>query len=207
MDENIWQQKPSDVARLLIGKLLVVGSTQAWILQAQGFRRAENSNGIYRPILEMQPGGVYCPRRRNWILLLIVTRDGNHAGGCVLVRSVEIGGRIFDGPGHVTDELGITQARACGRADVVDQNTVSIHFESVLQSQPPRPRTVPVFLKGGITLNTIERLMPRIASVYLRLRPQPCFEDYANHLVELSQNNEGRLRQILDALERNTGSK
>jgi hypothetical protein len=125
MNPDFWSHQPKTIARLLLGKSIIFGSTQATILKAQAFSREENSqDGLYRPLLEMSPGEVYCARRRNAVLLLFVTLDNGRVGGCVLIRTVEVNRSIYDGPGKTSAELGLNDHGRKGRTEWVDEETV-----------------------------------------------------------------------------------
>lgn len=101
-------------AKSLVGQKLVVGNREAEIVSAKGYSRKENEDPLYAPILDLEPGQVYCPRFRGAILLLIACNDGVSRGGCILVKEVRIGDEIHKGPGRVTAALGITEHGTTG---------------------------------------------------------------------------------------------
>lgn len=184
MDQEFWKQQPKTVARQLLGKAFVCGPIEGTILGAVGYSRSENSSGIYAPVLKMAPGQVYCPRRRNAVLLLIVTQDGPSTGGCVLIRSIETGGQIYDGPGRVTSALGILDARTLGDAELTDEDRVIVRLGSVLNPIRPEARTRRNLIGNEIGKETLTRLMPRIIAKYIREKPGLKFGEYLNKLLE-----------------------
>ena len=184
MDELFWRQQPQTVAQAMLGKLLVVGETEGWVLRTEGSPRAKNATGIYKPMLEMAPGDVYCPRTRNSILLLIVTQDGVDIGGCVLIRSAEIGGTTFDGPGKVTEAFGITVPRVSGTAEIgEDDDTVLVHLGTSRAKDQPKPSRPRLRAYAAIGWETVRRNMPRIAKCFLS-QPLGRFEDFLERILE-----------------------
>ncbi len=107
MDE-FWKKSPKKVAQDLSGKVVKHGKIRAVIKKAQGFSRKENQAGIYEPLLEMEPGGIYLPWNRA-ILFLIATHDRGAPGGCVLIREIEIKGVLYKGPQKVAEQLHINK--------------------------------------------------------------------------------------------------
>ncbi len=197
MKKEIWKKGPKTVAREILGWRLVFGSIDATILEVEGYSRKQNSSGIYTPLLNMAPGQVYCPRRRNSILCLIVTNDGDLSGGCVLIRSIEVNGVIYHGPGKVTSALGITDARALGHAELTDDEGVILHIGSLLKTES-RQRTPPEWAPAGnrIGKKALTRLMPRIIAKYMKDRPGVKFGEFLNRLLETSQNEADFRRKI-----------
>lgn len=183
MDQPFWKQDPQPAAQRLLGKLLIVGSTEAWVLRTEGFSRSQNSTGIYKPILSMPPGDVYCPRSRNSILLLVVTQDGSDTGGCVLIRAAEIGGVVFEGPGKVTEALGITEARTCGKAELADDDTVVLHLGTSLTTVQPKSMSQRVPAARSLGWAVIRRYMPTIAQKFFKQSVRS-FEEYLGNLLE-----------------------
>ena len=183
MDKTFWQGQPKAVARSLLGKSLICGDTEAVILKAAGYSRAQNEgDGLYRPLIELPPGAVYCPRRRNAVLLLIVTADGKESGGCVLMRTVEVGGVIYDGPGRVTNRLGLNEHGTSGRTEWLDDDTFVVRIEGV-----PAPRALskhrPSIQGNGIGKEVLESLMPRIVNKYLAEKPAKTFHSFLSTLL------------------------
>jgi 3-methyladenine DNA glycosylase Mpg len=132
MNEKFWQEDPKEVAQKLLGKTMVFKNTRGIILKAEGFRRKTNT-GIYKPIAEMAPGGVYCPRVRNSIIILIATFDNGRPGGCVLIKAAKIKNEVYNGPGKVAEQMGIVEPRSTGQAKWIDKDTFAIHLDGQYQ--------------------------------------------------------------------------
>lgn len=194
MNPSFWDADHGTVASQLPGVQLVHGGTDAIILATKGYPRSDNASGIYQPILQMPPGAVYCPRHRNAILTLIVTRDG----GCVLIKAVESGGQAVDGPGKVSEALGLTEARSRGFAEYRSGQTTSVVL--TIDGRPP-PRTLPVrpqvLAPVGITREVLGRLSKRICLAYLRHDPGISYEEFLQRLLQRC-TDEKTLRQALD---------
>jgi len=112
---TFFEQGHKSLAKALVGRKLMVGGIEVEILSAQGFSRKENEAPLYEPILSKVPGEVYCPRNRGAILLLVACQDVSLPGGCVLIRKVKIGEVEHNGPGKVTEALGITEHKSEGQ--------------------------------------------------------------------------------------------
>lgn len=170
-----------EFARELMGMRLIVGGTTVTILEAEGYTRKQNADPLYRPLLEMPAGSVYCPRRRNAILTLIACHDGGSPGGCALLRAVEIDGAVVQGPGRVSETLGIvTHAQ---------QGTIVVHTEGMIElrlgnGKNAPPIKIPPPGGRGIGDETVKRLMPLIVKAYLKAGKGKPFQDFLN--VQLS---------------------
>ncbi|TAK04761.1 hypothetical protein EPO33_02065 [Patescibacteria group bacterium] len=166
-----------ELARQLMGAQLIVGGVAATILEAQGYSRKENSDPLYRPLLALPPGSVYCPRRRNAILTLIACRDGGEPGGCILLRTIEVDGAVVQGPGRVSEALGITTH--------AQQGTLVPHGDDVIELQlgaGTKAPSVPMPPPGGrgIGDETVKRLMPLIVKAYMKSGKGVSFQAYLN---------------------------
>jgi 3-methyladenine DNA glycosylase Mpg len=112
----MFKQTPAALAKALMGQTLRIGHRVAEILEAQGYAKRDNEQGIYKPILELNPGQVFCPQFRTGILVLVACYDrGEEPGGCVLIRKVKVDGKVVSGPGRVAEALGITESGTYGR--------------------------------------------------------------------------------------------
>lgn len=100
---EFFERSPNVVASSLIGKGLRRGDLQATILGAEGYARSQNSKPAYRRVLELSAGHVVCGTAQGHVLLLLVTKGG----GCVLIRSIQIGDEVHEGPGNVSRALGL----------------------------------------------------------------------------------------------------
>lgn len=201
---GFWEQDPGRVAGALIGMRMQVGAVDAVILDADGYRRAENeANGLYTPILEALPGSVYCPKRRNAVLFLFATHDRGAPGGCVLIRAAEIDGSVYDGPGKLTERLGITIHGTAGSMQWLDSGSMAITLDTPLV--PVQPSTLSrTKIAGqqdgnGIGMETLQKLMPQIAQAYLRTKPGKPFEEFVNGLLTECPNARA-LRRTLTAM-------
>lgn len=185
MNPKFWQQNPDVVATQLLGKTVIAGTISADILSAQGYGRKENESGLYKPILTMQPGQLYCPRQRNSILVLISTFDRGRPGGCILLRAIEKDSQICEGPGRVSECLGIVHPRTTGSADWVDDDTLWLKLDTGLYplAQKPKAKKGKRESAGGVTDAELKRLMPQIAARYMETKPPARFQDYLNELL------------------------
>ncbi|MFA5935572.1 MAG: hypothetical protein WC787_01830 [Patescibacteria group bacterium] len=112
---SIFEQNCKPLAKSLVGQVLKVGNQEVEILQAQGYPRTDNEQGIYVPILDMKPGSVFCPQHRGGLLFLVACSDGGKPGGCVLIRKVRVDGNVISGPGRVAEALGVEKVGSTGR--------------------------------------------------------------------------------------------
>lgn len=181
MDSKIWLEKPKEVAKSLLGRDLIVGRYTVAILGTKGFTRKENETGVYRPMLEMSPGSVYCPWGRSGLLLLIVTQDGGMSGGCVLIRTIGTNNGIIDGPNLVCKALGLSVQKSQGRTEWVDERTVAIHLDSVRELSQPKTR--PIASINGIGMVTFQRYIHAIVRKYLKDKPGINFHQYLNDIL------------------------
>lgn len=185
MRQSLWENLASDVAVSLKGRTLRVGFQKAVVLKASAYGRAEQERGLYRPMLDMKAGDVYCPRIRNTIMLCIVTGQGRTLGGCVRIDGIEINGARHTGPGAVTGALGITVPRSKGSARIVGARDVELSLDTIplrkprggAQKQPPK-------IKQGISDKALARLLPLIVDRYLADDPPVTFEGYLNALLQ-----------------------
>lgn len=183
-----------EFTKSLLGKKLQVGSHQAWILGAQGFSRKQNDTGLYRPILELAAGSVYCPRQRNSILFLIACHDGTTPGGCVLVREIEIEGSIFEGPGRVTEALGLAEAKAVGMI-VEQEDQLILQIDGIVSPKLQTKRSV----KSRLGPVAFEREMPRLILAFRRkkaLLPELTFQGMLDECAK-NCSDERELRRWL----------
>lgn len=146
------------------GKRLVVGSRAGWILKAKGFSRAQNDEGVYRPVIDMKPGQVFCPRMRNAILILVACFDGEEPGGCVLIDEIELNGLIVKGPGRVSEALGLEEPKVIGRIRE-DGCDLVMEIEGI---RPAKAPAVDVRCRS-LGKGTLEKYIPRLVKMY-RLR-------------------------------------
>ncbi|MDP3735104.1 MAG: DNA-3-methyladenine glycosylase [bacterium] len=186
---SIFAHNTGEVAKNLIGMTMVVGKLDAVILEAKGYSRSDNEkDGLYRPLLDMNPGEVFIPpRRRGVSLILIATHDRGRPGGCVLIRAGEINGAVFDGPGKLSRALGINMP-AEGTTEWLDED----RFRLVLRGVTLVPELKPARHKkrelseangNGIGKETIRKHIQQIARRYLKERPAGVdFADYINAL-------------------------
>lgn len=185
---SLFEFSHKELAKALLGRTIVVESRNVVILEAKGFSRKENDAGIYKPIVFLQPGQVYCPRSRNAILLLIACKDGMDIGGCVLVRAIEVDGAVVEGPGRVSDALGITDAKAQGLVRELPDGTLTLEMP-LLEPPKVRPGVAASGKKragNGLGEETLRRHMPAIAKAYLKAKradPALTFEGMLNALL------------------------
>lgn len=192
MDEKFWQNvDPTAVARGLLGKVLVLNGVEAIVLAAEGYSKEQNT-GIYLPVQSMQPGEVYCPRRRNSLLVLFVTGEG----GCVLVRTVEVNGVIHVGPGKSASALGVTQSKMCGNTRWLDEDTIALHFSQTSFEVVPPSTPRPSRSQNGIGEQTLRLLMPDIVQVYMLSHRKETFEDFLRDILGKC-HTEWELRRFL----------
>ena len=184
MDQTFWQKEPNEVAKQLVGKTIIVGTVSATVLVAEGYTRKQNESGLYKPILDMPPGQLYCPQHRNAILVLISTRYRGKPGGCVLLRAVEVNGSICEGPGRVAECLGIIHSKTMGKAEVIDEGTFWFRLDTSEHPGAKKPKVKARELhRNGLTASELERVMPKIARRYLKQKPGMKFQDYLNDLL------------------------
>lgn len=149
-------------AKAVQGKRLVVGGRVGWILKAKGFSRVQNDAGVYRPVVEMKPGQIFCPRMRNAILILVACLDGDEPGGCVLIDEIELNGLIVKGPGRVSEALGLEDPKAFGRIRE-DGCDLVMDIEGVRLRTPPALKVRSCRPLGKAVL---EKHMPRLVKMY-----------------------------------------
>lgn len=196
MGDPFWEQDVQVVADKLVGATLVVGEVEVTILVTEPFRRKTNATGIYKPMLDMAPGQFFGPKSRNSILPLITALDHGQHGGCVIIRTIEVNGEIYDGPGRTSERLGITESRTIG--SVVREDRVFTIGLGVVPHPVVRPGKRPSVPRNGngIGEKTIEALMPQIANAFIRRDPRVSFKDFLNGLLETSKS-EAEFRRAL----------
>lgn len=119
---------PKRVAKQLFGKYMVVGDKTVTIRDAEGFYRSEGLRPLYKPMLTMDPGSVYCPQFGRTILLVIAVLDRKKPGGRVLIREIQYNGSVISGPAKVAQYLGITESRRRGTTTWIDDTTFRIDW-------------------------------------------------------------------------------
>lgn len=127
---GFWVQSgPKQIARALQGKGLVLGDIRGVVRQAEGYGRLEGMRVLYEPMLEMEPGRIYCPRLARAILLVIAVHDEGRRGGRVLIREIEVDGEVITGPGNVSRWLGVNKSKTTGSTLWLDNQTFQIILE------------------------------------------------------------------------------
>jgi len=186
INPGFWEQNPKKVAVDLLGRVMQVGQLFATILDAEGYTREQNT-GLYTPVVSMEPGSVYCPRRHNTVLLLLATYDQGERGGCVLVREVEIDGILYKGPGKVTACLGIDQHGMVGNTTWIDEEVFRVVMTAELHpSVKPKSgrRTKIAADTNSIGKATLRRFMVQIVRAYVRKNPGVSFHEFLNKILE-----------------------
>ena len=169
---------------LLRGKILRMGQRVFTINVAEGYARSENEKGIYKPIVGMAPGTVYCPRSRNTILFLIACFDGQGIGGCVLIRELLSPERgVISKPGNVSAALGITVAKTTGR--IVELPSGELRLDLDGAQDEPTVEAVETQPKGepGISQAAIQRLMPLISAAFAKRMDGVTFQAFLEELL------------------------
>lgn len=185
MSQSLWENRASDVAVALKGRSLQVGSQEAVVLQASAYGRSEQERGLYRPMLDMKAGDIYCPRIRNTIMLCIVTGQGRTLGGCVRIDGIEINGARHTGPGAVSGALGITVPRSKGSARIAGVREVEINLDTIPLRKPSgSAQKQSLKTKYGISDKAMARLLPLIVNRYLADDPPVTFEGFLNTLLQ-----------------------
>lgn len=90
------------------GAKLIIGERILLITDTEGYTRADNDTGIYRPVIGETPGTIIGIQHRRGVLPLVITIGG----GCVLIRSIEVNGEDgkpvkIKGPGKVANIIGL----------------------------------------------------------------------------------------------------
>ena len=166
----IFDKTYDKVPDLLKGRILHANGKKFTINIAQGFAKDENDKGVYKPIVTMAPGRVYCPSVQGHVLMLIACRDGMQYGGCVLIREVlSSTGGAFDKPSKVAKALGInapkTEGEILERPDGDLELKLTVNPGAGLPIHEPK-ETAPVRRKAD--KNTFARLMPKITEAWER---------------------------------------
>lgn len=194
MSQSFWGRDPKDVALDLSGLTLRVGNKKAIIFNATPYDRSEQQRGLYKPMLEMAAGDVYCPKLMTSVLLLITTGTGETLGSCVRIDDIQIGGIRHEGAGRVTAALGITTAKSRGVARIVDDICVEVSLDAhPLQASQDKASGKPK-REPSIGPKVLAKLLPQILKKYLAERPPISFEDYLNNLLRECKS-EGDLRR------------
>lgn len=184
MDQSFWERSARDVAASLPGFVLHVGGKEAVIFHATPFECDEQQRGLYKPMLDMEGGQVYCPKFMASVLLLIATGKGKTKGGCVRIDDIELDGVRFEGPGRVTSALGIVTANARGLAQIVDNACVDV----LLDTHSPQPRRNASVKQPqrerGISETVLAKYRKLIVKKYLAENHRITFQEYLNLLLE-----------------------
>lgn len=166
-NDDFFRHEYGDLAKNLIGrKVRLVDGTVFYILDAKGFPKEEN-DGLYKGVLDMAPGGIFCPKSHNNCLLLVACLSNGSIGGCVLVKGIEFAdGRTVEGSGRSSSALGI-----------VTHGTTGMMYErggelalTLNGAEPPQMETAPSRQTGSITDADIRERMAKITKAYLALR-------------------------------------
>lgn len=184
MSTSFWARSASGVAKSIAGMALRIGHHEAVILHASAYERDEPERGLYKPMLEMKAGDVYCPRLMNSILLCIVTGKGKSIGSRVRIDEIELRGVRFEGPGRVTDALGIVTANARGLAQIVDDLCVEVNLD-VRPLQPSHDtRKKEPTRTPKISKKTLAKHLPEVVRKFLAEKHPITFQEYLNVLLE-----------------------
>lgn len=184
MPQSFWKRSAKEVANSMRGMTLRVGNKEAIIIDASAYERDDDDRGLYKPMHDMKPGGVYCPRLMNSILLCIITGKGKTVGGRVRIDDIEMRGVRHQGPGIVASVLGVNQARAHGSARLVDELTIELNIDDYpvrVAFRPARKRQLPA--SPAISKKSLAKLLPQIVEKYLREDPPSSFDAYLNMLL------------------------
>jgi 3-methyladenine DNA glycosylase Mpg len=190
---SLFTQNFKECAKALLGKRLHVGNQSAWIIDAQGYSRKENSTGIYEPMLHMVPGTVFIPRYRGGFLLLITCHDDGAPGGCVLLRAVSNGSKIA-GPGRVVDHFGLKTHGLTGEMVEHDAENIEARFKA-LETTPRSSITQVLSAPKGIGTATLQKLMPLIAKSFCK-KESGGFGEFVNELLADCTSEEELKRRI-----------
>jgi len=160
---------------------MVVGQRRVTIMDAQGYPKAENDTGVYKPVVDMAPGEVFVPRHRNAFLFLVACKDGEERGGCVLVREIEIDGKLYKGPGMVTQALGIQTHGATGKLHERDIGELSLSMDGIAPpADPPRDKAAKARKMSDALL---KKHMPNIVKAWKKTGQGTPFLDLLNKLA------------------------
>ncbi len=169
INPDFWEKKnPVAMAAAMVGRCVVVGDVEASVLVSEGYSRAGNDKGTYKPLLQTHPGHIYCATVMGHPLLLIACRSGNELGGCVRIKTIEVNGEKFTGPKAVAAKLGLV-SKMTGSGKWVDEFTYVIHPDGLPE---------PAFVAGTSACATvgnekigakfIEQYLTMIVAKYLR---------------------------------------
>lgn len=180
------------LAKALVDRRLRHGQRVATITETRHFPKSDTEKPLYRTLLTLTPGGVYTPRQYNSILCHVLAMGG----GCVSLRSIEIDGAAFAGPGRVTEALGLTTPKATGRmrelknGDLVLEMTAPI-VKPKKATRPPRPPRV-----RKLSEDVLQRHMEALTVRWQRMKPRPNFRTYLESVIRQCPT-EGALRRHL----------
>jgi hypothetical protein len=185
---------------LLKGKIVRSGSRVFTVTEARGYPKDENDRGIYKPITEMAPGDVYCPRRRNAILFLIACRDGRGKGGCVLIRNLlSPKGGAIDGPAAVSAALGVSEPKTTGKVVELPNGELRVELDGVLSGDMPEYAETMPRGPAGIGEKTLKKHSAKVAAAYsryLKAHPGIRFADFLASLVSECQTEAALLEKL-----------
>lgn len=195
MTTGFWQQDKKDVAVALKGQAIDVGNLEAVILDTKGYTKEENSKGDYRDMLEMPPGQIYCPLSNSHVILLITALDKGEQGGCVLVKAIELDGKIIKGPALVARALGITQRGTRGSVTILGDRMV-FGLNAVAIPQKVKSTPAPDDAGGGIDKATRKKYMPKISAKYMKDNPGTSFFEWVNEFVADCANEAALVKKL-----------
>ncbi|MDP3685667.1 MAG: hypothetical protein Q8R32_02445, partial [bacterium] len=167
-----------------MGRTLRIGHREAVILHVSAYERDDHERGLYKPMLEMKAGEAYCPRLMNAILLCIVTGKGKTLGSRVRIDEIELRGVRFDGPGRVTDALGITTANARGSARIVDDLCVEVDLDVCPLQAPRNAGKKQSKQEPRISKKMLAKYLPGIVTKFLAEKHPITLQEYLNLLLE-----------------------
>lgn len=182
-------------SRLLNRDLELPSGEVITIIETQHYTRAENENGVYKPLLDLDPSSVLSPRVMGHPMFLIAGWDRvngeDKLGGCVLIRAIDTDRYgLISGPGKVGRAVGFTQKLQTGWIKERDREPLLLTISGVVEPK--------VTIKGDVKLSTrvIKKYMGALTEVYLRDSPSVSLADWLEELKR-THKTETRLKAFL----------
>lgn len=127
------------------------------ITQTDPFDRKSNEKGIYKPMLQMQPGQVFVARVQGAFMFLIVALGNKLSGACVRIKGLDTpeAGEI-EGGGRVGKYVGFNEHRQIGRIQERLGKPLLLIIDGVLTPEVPATN-------GGSKVKLTDRILTRYA--------------------------------------------
>ncbi len=164
---SIFDQDVHSLGPDLRGRELELpGGTVVCIEEADVYSRETNEKGVYKPLLEMNPGEVFVPKVMGHPMILIAAKDGGQLGGCVRLKVISTPEHgTVSGGGRVGRFVGVMEHKACGRVREREGEPLLLEIDGVMEPTRPDPKPP----KHPLPERIVSRYMSRLSKLFMEL--------------------------------------